>query len=395
MISIRPCMVSFFFSPRYSGSSIQALNLSRQLRRLGAEPFIVSANLTGSPAQEIVDDIPVHRLPVLTSPAAQVPSFMASLGSFLIRRRREFDLIHAHGTLQHGMASLAGGLLNKPTILKIAMADSDLAFARQGRAWGTLNRFMVSRFNAYIATTDTIAQEFQSRGLDTTRVRLIPNGVDTEQFAPLPAEAQSRLRAALQLPAGPIVTYVGIINARKNVDGILRIWREVVARGTSGQLVLLGPVPQSAVGRRFYDDLRGYVSANGLDGRVFFTGHQPNVAQYLQCSDVFLFPSRQEGMPNSVLEAMSCALPCVVSRGSGVDALIAHGESGMAIDVDSEPEFAAALAGLLESPALRARIGRKARETVMDRFSLARTAERYLELYSQMLGQASVAKQAC
>jgi glycosyltransferase involved in cell wall biosynthesis len=381
---IRPCMVSFFFHPQYSGSAIQAHRLSRLLQARGVEPVIVSANLTGSSPREVQEGISIHRIPVVSG-ELQVPSFYASLARFIMHRKGQFDLIHAHGTLQHAIVSLLGRVLRKPTILKVAMADSDIAFHRQGRVWGRINRSLVGWFDCYIATTEAIAAECIAQGLETTRVQLIPNGVDTDVFTPATLEEKEHLRAELGLPSGPLVTYVGIINSRKNIDGILRIWCQTVRDGGGGSLVLVGPSPGGEADP-YSRQLQEYVSENHLDTRVRFLGRQADVAPYLRASDVFLFPSRQEGMPNCVLEAMACGLPCLVSRSAGVGTLITHGRNGFMLDVDDEPGFAELLTSLVRSPSCREEIGRAASDKMLASYSLSSIADRYVALYQRLLG---------
>jgi glycosyltransferase involved in cell wall biosynthesis len=376
-------MLSFYFHPDYSGSAVQAHNLSRHLQRLGVQPFILSANLSDSPAYELVDGVPVHRLPVVRSGEMRVPSFAAAAARFLISHRREFDLVHAHGTLQHGVASIIGRILRKPSILKVAMVNSDIAFANHGRLAGRLNRLMVNRFDRYIATTPAIAAEFGERRLDTRRVRLIPNGVDTSLFSPAACSAKADLRRRLGLADGPLVTCVAIINERKNIDGVLRIWNGVVKRGLPGHLALVGPVhnPHGAFHRRLMD----YVEAEGLHERVSFVGRVEPVFPYLKASDVFIFPSRQEGMPNGVLEAMSCGLPCLVSRSAGTSEIVTHHVDGYALETNDEAGFTDALASLVASEPLRHAIGSRARDKMIARFSLETIAARYAELYQELL----------
>jgi glycosyltransferase involved in cell wall biosynthesis len=383
---IRPCMISFYFHPDYSGSAIQALNLSRHLVGLGLRPFVVAANLTDSAARDQFAGIPLYRLPVLRSRDWQIPSFSASLMRFLVTHRHEYDLIHAHGTYQHVIAALAGRWLGKPTLLKIAMANSDIAFHRQGRLYGRVNRALVRRFDNYIATTPAIADEIVERGLDSSRTRLMPNGVDTDVFAALSPDARAHVRRGLGLPEGPIVTYVGVIISRKNIDGILRIWQAVCRSHGTAHLLLLGPTP--AASDPFYNQLTAFVRDNALSSRVTFAGFKQPVVPYLQASDAFLFPSHQEGMANSVLEAMSCGVPVFVSNSAGVAALVRHGESGYVFPPDDEAGFANALVHLLADRGLRERIGAEARRMVVSRFSLAATAMHYAELYGQLLGRA-------
>jgi glycosyltransferase involved in cell wall biosynthesis len=382
-------MVSFYFHPEYSGSAIQALNLSRYLRQLGVVPSIVSANLSGQRSNDEVDGIRVHRLPVVRTGAVQVLSFLAALSAFLIRQRHEYDVIHAHGTVQHGAASICGRALGKPSILKVAMAGSDIAFHRQGTFWGTLNRFMVSRFDRYIATTQAIADEFVAQGLAAERVSHIPNGVDTDIHTPLSSASKMHLRAQLGLPPGPLVIFVGIMNARKNIDGILRIWNRAVKQGAPGSLILVGPHPSDPGAVKYHQKLRGYVASEGLDRRVVFAGHRSDVASLLQASDVFLFPSRQEGMPNSVLEAMACGLPPIVSRSAGVDDLVRDGFDGLTAPVDDESAFAACVSSLLLENGRREAIGAEARRTIVARYSLSAVAQRYAQLYAELLARPS------
>ena len=381
----RICMVSFYFHPEYSGSSIQALNLSTALRQHGCESFIVSANLSGSPEHELFQGIPVHRRPVLRARDAQIPSFWLSLAWFLVRRRHEYDLIHAHGTLQHTIAGLIGRLVGKPSILKVAMADSDLAFERQGRLWGTINSLLVARFSQFIATTEAIQHEFERRQLDTGRVSLIPNGVDTSRYAPVSPAERALLRRKLGLPAGPLVTFVGIVTRRKNLDGIARIWRRLADRGLGGHLAIVGPVPGGETDP-FYRELLDFIRREGLESSVSFVGHKPDPLSYLQASDAFLFPSRQEGMPNAVLEAMACGLPCLVSSGAGTDRIITEGVNGFLRDLDDEDGFADALERLFVQSDLRERIGAAARRTIVELYSLKAIAARYMSLYQDLLG---------
>jgi glycosyltransferase involved in cell wall biosynthesis len=376
-------MVSFYFPPNYSGSAMQALNLSRYLRRFSVEPFIVTARFGDAPAHEVIDGIDVYRLPIMTNPGLQVPSFMLSLAWFLLRRRHTYDVIHAHGTLQHGMVSLAGRLAKKPSLLKVAMANSDIAFGRQGRLLGALNRFMVSRFDRYIATTSAIAAEFAAESLDSSRVREIPNGVDTDRYRPATVAERKAICRELGLPEGPLVTFVGIISARKNVDGILRMFQAAVGEGAPGHLLLIGPLP--ADDDPFYRSAREFVTVHGLRGRVTFVGQVADVHRYLRVSEIFVFPSRQEGMPNAVLEAMASGLACLVSRGSGSDGIVSDGYDGMSRALDDERGFVGVLRQLLECPDMRHEIGKNARATIEDRFSLVRIAAAYRRLYEELV----------
>jgi glycosyltransferase involved in cell wall biosynthesis len=376
-------MVSYFFYPDYSGSSVQAFNLSRRLLDRGIVPRIVSANLSGAARSEIRGGVAVERLPTVTAMRGALPSFWMSLAWHLIRHHREYDILHAHGTIWHQIVGLIGRLLRKKSILKIAMWQSDLAFDRQGRMVGAVNALLVKQFDRYIATTPEIAEEIASRGLDRARIRYIPNGVDTATHRPLSEPEKGDLRRRLGLPASPVVAFVGILNSRKNIDGLLRIWKMVVDQGHPGHLIVVGPSPAEDAG--YLRQLTEFAQQHHLDQRVSLLGRRDDVSACLQASDIFVFPSRQEGMPNAVLEAMSTGLPCVVSSGTGIDRVVADGVSGFLLPGDDEGAFAGVVGRLLDQPELRARVGARARQVILESFSLDAVADRYVALYGELL----------
>lgn len=385
---VRACMLSFYFHPSYSGSAVQAKNLSSRLKDYGVEPHFVSANLTGSPRTDSVDGLALDRLPVCMTEGLQIPSFWASLTWFLWRRRNQYDLIHCHGTFQHCVASVIGRLLGKPTILKIAMGHSDIAFHTHGRLWSRVNRFLVRRFDRFVATTEEVRQECLDRGLDASRVRLIPNGVDTDRFHP-PGDAAERtaIRQRLSLRDVPTVCYVGVVDARKNVDGILRVWKAVRDQFTQGQLVLVGPRPrgEELVASEFHRKLLRYIADNGLDDSVIFAGPQDDVPSWLRAANVFLFPSKREGMPNVLLEAMASGLACVATNIGGAADIISHAQDGFLFDVADEAGMASAVHQLLENGQRAGTIGTAARRKAVTTFSLQVVASRYRDLYVELL----------
>lgn len=382
--SLRACMVSFYYAPEYSGSAIQAGNLCRYLNRMGVETIVVTAMLSSRLPREEMDGIKVFRLKVLKSKDFQIPSFWLALCWFLFRKRKDFDVIHAHGTLQHGPVGIIGRLLGKPTFLKVAMANSDIAFHRHGRIWGRVNKFFFLRFDRYIATSEQIRQEYLSKGLPPEVIVRIPNGVDTDRFRPCGSSQEKEdLKKGFGFPAGPLIMFCGVIIPRKNVELIVRVFCHIHSEHPTAHLALVGPWPveDETNPGGYMGNLRRLLREAGLQDHVTFTGYRECVDLYLRAADVFFFPSKQEGMPNVLLEAMSCGLPCIVSRISGTEDLIDDGVNGMSLDPESVEEFAGALSAILGNPGLRHQLGNNARTSIMEQFALSRTARRITSLY--------------
>jgi glycosyltransferase involved in cell wall biosynthesis len=256
---------------------------------------------------------------------------------------------------------------------------------------------LVRRFDGFIATSAEIERELLETGIAASRIRRLPNGVDHRKFQPV-ADAAERdaLRKQLRLPPGPIVCFVGIIDARKNVDGALRIFQRARSTAGCGHFVLIGPQPLTESGEptAYARELSEFVAENGLADHVSFTGQRTEVAEYLRAANVFLFPSRREGMPNVVLEAMASGLPCVASRIGGAVDLIEDGTTGFLHDVDNEADFAESLAALLTDAGLAARCGAAARAHVEANLSLEQLAERYAALYAELVAPTGSGKRA-
>jgi len=118
------------------------------------------------------------------------------------------------------------------------------------------------------------------------------------------------------------------------------------------------------------------------------------VAEVLRGFDVFALPSLNEGISNTILEAMATGLPVVASRVGGNPELVTDGEDGLLVPPLEPAAWAAALERVLVDPALAARLGEAARHTARERFSLDRTVSRTLQLYRSLGGDATLAPAA-
>lgn len=116
-----------------------------------------------------------------------------------------------------------------------------------------------------------------------------------------------------------------------------------------------------------------------------FRDFSPRPEDYYRAADLFILPSQNEGLPNVVLEAMSCGLPCVVTRISGTTDLIDHEATGMLFTVNDERSFVDAMAPLVDDHGRRKQMGALAAADIQHRLSSEKSAERYLQLYLTML----------
>jgi glycosyltransferase involved in cell wall biosynthesis len=170
------------------------------------------------------------------------------------------------------------------------------------------------------------------------------------------------------------VVSIGRLGYEKGVDMLLDTWAEVVPRHPEWRLRIYGAGPDE-------EALRRQCAQLGMDGSVEWAGRTEDVAGALRESSVFVLPSRGEGFPLALLEAMSCAVPCVAfDCAPGVREIVRHEEDGLLARPGSVLELARHLDRLLSDAALRDRMGERARENVR-RYSPEAITDRWERLF--------------
>jgi len=219
------------------------------------------------------------------------------------------------------------------------------------------------------------------------------NGVDVEGFRPRwgrAAEAQA-IRERYGLTDEPVVLYSGKIRESKGVGLLLAAMSRVWEGLPQAVLVLVGGT-EFGRGRTqretpFFKEFRQQVAR--APGRVMLTGFLPHdqMAVTYLLGDVFAAPSQKpEGMPLVLLEASACGLPIVSTRLGGIPEVIQDGVNGLLLDHADDPEeLARNLLAVLQDPALSQRLGRQARQRVLERFSWPHIAQEQEAVYDGIL----------
>ena len=133
------------------------------------------------------------------------------------------------------------------------------------------------------------------------------------------------------------------------------------------------------------EKLRDQARTLGIEENVKFCGFVDNVGAYLAVTDVFVFPSFQEGFPNSVLEAMCCGLPVVSTKIGGVTDVIRNGENGLLVESGNVNELAHALKRLISDTEYASHLGKNALKTVRESYDLDVIADKYVALYERLM----------
>ena len=123
----------------------------------------------------------------------------------------------------------------------------------------------------------------------------------------------------------------------------------------------------------------------GIADKVTFVGWVDDVSDYLRTADIFVLPSLQEGLPNSLLEAMACGLPVVATRIGGVVDIVKDGENGILVEPGDPKGMAEGIVRLFKDQEFARKIARNAFQTIKNSYSIDSIVPRYIELYRQLL----------
>jgi glycosyltransferase involved in cell wall biosynthesis len=225
-----------------------------------------------------------------------------------------------------------------------------------------------------VAVSKRVRDELVGLGIASSRVRVIENGVDLDEFRPGGAE-----RSVLGLPVEvPLAIFAGDIRSPvKNLGGVL----EALVSVPGLHLAVAGSTTSSPYPARARE--------LGLAERVHFLGFRRDMAPLLRAADFFVFPSRHDSCPLVVLEAMASGLPVVTARTVGNASLVEEAGGVVLDDPDDVEALSAALVGLVADPERRRRLGAAAR-TVAERHSWAAMADAYLNLFEEVAHRQSV-----
>ena len=218
-------------------------------------------------------------------------------------------------------------------------------------------------------------------GVPAARVAVIPNGVDVQKYSPGP----SNLKA--ELDARRVFVYQGRIALEKNIESLLRAWKQA-DMGPDCKLVIVGDGPLRPSLEPFYGPEMGVIWLG-------FEANEERRIEILRGADVFILPSLVEGLSLSLLEAMACGLACVATDagadGEVLEGLGGTGDAGIILQTQGVHGQLRHILPLFRNlPELAVLLGQKARQRVLERYTLSRNITHLEELYAQVLHQERV-----
>jgi len=357
------------------GAESQVALLARGLRRRGWDVSVISLLRPTAFERELVSaGVPVFCLEM--RPGLPDPLAFARLVAILRRLRPQI----VHGHMFHANILARAVRLLCPVPVVISTAHSIVESSRRSaqarhREW--LYRLTSPLADATVAVCQAGADRYAAiKAAPLSRLHVIPNGVDTGVFRPDP-ETRAQVRARLGI--GPAFAWlaVGRLMWKKDYPALLHAF----AGERDALLLIAGAGPLESELRT----LAGRLRAN-----VRFLGLRDDIPALMNACDGFVLSSIVEGLPMVLLEAASCAVPCVATDVGGVREIVLHERTGYVVPPGDPAALAGAISRLERLPAdARERMGRAAREHAIARFDLTAVINRWEQLYLELLESAT------
>lgn len=375
---MRILIVNYEYPPTGGGAATASQAIGKELVKSGHDVFVLTGRCKISPAFYEEDGIFVRRIPGLRkaperSGFPEMASFLAAGLMFApaIIRKNKIETAIIFFSLPCGpiglVARWASGI---PYVISlrggdVPGAEPSLHFLH--RILAPVRRAVLGKSIAIVANSEGLRR--MAEAADPFRVRVIPNGVDSDFFKPEPARSTSS-----QFGRPLRILFVGRFQEQKNLPFLFQQFARLPA-GTF-ELQLVGDGPQKNRLRELADQL-------GIAESITWHGWKPRseLPRIYHSAECLVNPSLYEGMPNAVLEAMACALPVIASNVPGNDELVVNGETGFLFALQDPDSLSRALLQMYDVD-LRRRMGMGGRARARADFSWWKTAEAYLRLFS-------------
>jgi glycosyltransferase involved in cell wall biosynthesis len=243
-----------------------------------------------------------------------------------------------------------------------------------------VERFVTSNAQRIVCVSQSVAEFCRRRGFPAKKLVVIPNGIDVSRWR----DAKRADLTQFGVPPGRrVIVYVGRLDKQKGLDGFAGRLPFILAELPQHDMLVVGDGNGAPLLRMLADEM----SKNPRYGdRVHFAGWQSNVPEIIAASDLLVLPSRWEGMPNVILEAMAAGKPVFASPAEGVLELLGDAAAPQTTKIHGEGELFSGMIEILSNSELAADVGRRNQERAIQQFSIENIVAQYERLYFTLAG---------
>ena len=353
------------------GSQTHLVQVLRLLDRRRFEPMLCCLSGKGAlldTARQTGATVVSAGLGGLKSPAAL--GAVLRLTNFM--RRERVDIVHNYLLRANVVGTIAARAARVPMVLTSKRG------CHERRGLELAGARLSNRLADCVTTNANAVRSFvhDNEGCPLEKMVVIPSGIDTDRFAPLPSDDfKTRLGVA---PDRPVVGIVTRMRVRKGVEEFLRAMAMIRERFPRVCAVVVGDVSPD-------ESLTGLVHELGLEQHLHLLGARADMPEVLSAFDVFVLSSHDEGMSNAILEAMAMQRPVVATDVGGTGEVVRSGKTGRLVPPKDPEALARAIAEVLAEPVAAAAMGACGREVVVERFSARAMVRQMEDLYTHLM----------
>ena len=382
-------------APRYAGIGIASQMMARYQAKIGHKVTICTTNadfpkgtLVVPPGEPVFKDgtltwyFPVQIRPLLVS----IP-----LWNWMKSKIMSFDIVHIHGLYRFPVTA-AAWMARKAGVPYLVMPHGSLDpfLHKQSQYNLPLKRiyerlFDIPNINHAAAVNYTTAEEAKRAAFIKLRTKpvILPCGIDWENYRRLPPQGNFRRRIKIN-DKTPLVLFLGRINFKKGLDLLVPAFGNVVKILPDARLAVVGPDNEG-----YSSKVRQWCVEQGIQDKVFFVDHLglESVKEAYMDADVFVLPSYTENFGLTVVEAMACGTPVVISDQVNISSEIQNSRAGFVVSLDAR-SMADTICRVLVDKGMASDMGRKGRR-IAERYGWPLIVEKQIEMYQMLIDEAN------
>ena len=372
------------YTPDVGGLAISAERLTRLLASAGNQVHVFSPTrrLSASETRTLVSNgISVTRF----GARKRVDDTLVDWFELLLKEHshQPFEVLHAYFLTHAGfVAAYAGKYLNVPSVVSARGNDLERAVFDPSRVSHIL--YALQHASAVTTNANELARKATAL-MPGMEVTVIPNGVDTELFKPLPrnnalGESLSLINGGKLEMNSRVIGFAGELREKKGLRPLLSAYAQVNKKNPATFLIV-GDV-RAGEDMQAFEDFK----LSNPQSRIVVTGFVStnDLPAYYSLMDIFVQPSLRDGLPNALLEAMACEKPVVATPVGGIVDAVRDCKNGRLVSTNDVGELADVMDELLRNEKLRKELGSASRQTIFDQFTLQSELDGNLAIYNRL-----------
>lgn len=323
-------------------------------------------------------------VPVFFKPMRKTYHLHDALAIAKLIKREKIDFLHTHSLGAGNVLSRLGGLFSgRPVISHVHGENNYNANPLIRRYQQFLDRATLSASQKIIAVSEKTKQNLVHEGIDPSKIEIILNGVE---IPPQLSQARKSVFQEFSIPENAAVAAcIGQLCQTKGQDLLIEACAILEQQNQTLVLLLVGEDLQHH--GLYQKKLKELAQAHGIENRIRFIGLRQDVPRLIQASNFVVLPSRIEGLPLVILEAMASAKPVIATDVGGISEVVIHQKTGLLVNPGSKENLAKALRVLLENPRSAEQMGQAGQKLIEKKHQVSIMLEKVMKIYREILAQ--------